>query len=85
MHAIVHGHVQGVGFRATTCVFAEQLGLKGTVKNCRDGCVEIYAQGRKDQLELLLEKLQKHHRISLIEKEYTAPMRTFTEFSTLPT
>lgn len=85
LHVIIHGHVQGVGFRATTCVFAEQLNLIGTVRNCRDGTVEIYAQGTKEKLEQLIEKLQRHHRISLIEKEYTKPTRTFSGFCTLHT
>lgn len=85
LHAIVHGRVQGVGFRATTCVFADQLNLVGTVRNCRDGTVEIYAQGTKEKLDQLLINLQGHHQISLIEKEYTSLQRTFSGFHCLPT
>lgn len=58
MHAIVKGLVQGIGFRAMTRYHAMGLGLKGTVRNLRDGTVEIYAQGSKQRLEELIQKLK---------------------------
>lgn len=58
LHAIVKGQVQGVGFRAMTRYHAQHLGLKGTVRNLRDGTVEICAQGPKKTLEALLTKLK---------------------------
>lgn len=58
MHAIMQGRVQGVGFRASTCSYARQLGLVGTVKNLADGNVEIIAQGSKFQLEELVRLLK---------------------------
>jgi acylphosphatase len=58
LHAIVHGMVQGVGFRATTQHFARQLGLTGSVRNLPNGKVEIYARGPKASLDKLLELLQ---------------------------
>lgn len=51
IHAIAHGIVQGVGFRATTRRIAFDMKLKGSVKNMPDGTVEIYAQGTKSQIE----------------------------------
>ena len=39
---VVHGRVQGVGFRDSVCRFAWKLGgLKGHVRNTRDGRVEV--------------------------------------------
>ncbi len=58
MHAIVKGDVQGVGFRATTRYYAINLGVKGFVRNLKDGTVEIFAQGSKERLEELMKKLQ---------------------------
>ena len=58
MHAIVKGNVQGVGFRALTRYHALGLGLKGNVRNLQDGTVEIYAQGSKQRLEELIQKLK---------------------------
>ncbi|PSR03781.1 MAG: acylphosphatase [Bacteroidetes bacterium SW_11_45_7] len=49
----VEGKVQGVFFRAETRNKAEQLGLKGYVKNERDGSVLIEAEGREDELKQL--------------------------------
>ena len=49
----VEGRVQGVFFRQSTQEKANQLGIKGTVKNCDDDSVEIIATGTKDQLDKL--------------------------------
>lgn len=58
MHAVVHGKVHGVGFRATCRIHAVRLGLTGHVCNLPDGTVEIYAQGPKKELEKLLSFLR---------------------------
>jgi acylphosphatase len=58
MHAIIKGKVQGVGFRAMTRYHAHGLGLRGTVRNLPDGSVEIYAQGSKQHLEQLIQRLK---------------------------
>lgn len=50
-HAIVHGLVQGVGFRDTTQWRASDLGLTGWVRNRMDGTVETVAQGSRDILD----------------------------------
>ena len=41
----VRGRVQGVCFRMETRLEAERLGLTGWVRNCRDGSVELLAEG----------------------------------------
>ena len=41
----VHGRVQGVGFRWWAQRQARALGLRGTVRNCADGTVEIAFTG----------------------------------------
>jgi len=58
VHAIVHGLVQGVAFRATTQYIARKLELKGSVKNLPDGTVEIIAQGPRLKVEQLLDALR---------------------------
>jgi acylphosphatase len=42
---IVHGRVQGVGFRWSTRRAARDLGLAGQVRNMPDGTVEVIAEG----------------------------------------
>jgi acylphosphatase len=47
---VVTGQVQGVGFRAATAQAAAEYGIDGWVANCRDGSVEIEAQGGEQSL-----------------------------------
>jgi acylphosphatase len=68
MHAIVKGYVQGVGFRANTRYYAQTLGLTGSVKNLPNGSVEIYAQGSKEHLENLMNKLKEEAGIGHVEE-----------------
>jgi acylphosphatase len=46
---IVHGKVQGVGFRRATKRLANTMLITGTVENKADGTVKIIAQGKKLQ------------------------------------
>lgn len=48
---VVRGRVQGVWFRAGTREQAERLGLRGWVRNRRDGSVEAAAAGPAEALE----------------------------------
>ncbi len=50
---LVHGRVQGVGFRWNTVHTARQLGLAGTVRNRPDGSVEVHASGEPGALDRL--------------------------------
>lgn len=50
LHAVVHGHVQGVCFRSYTRHRALDLNLRGFVRNQADGTVEVVAEGEKDTL-----------------------------------
>jgi acylphosphatase len=51
---IVHGTVQGVGFRFFVRNKAISLKITGWVRNLSDGTVEIEAQGQVSNLEQLL-------------------------------
>ncbi len=50
MHAVVHGRVQGVNFRASTQREAARLGLTGWVRNMWDGTVETVVEGPREAL-----------------------------------
>ena len=52
--AVVHGAVQGVGFRYYCALQARALGLQGYVHNRADRRVEVVAEGPRAQLEQLL-------------------------------
>ncbi|HET7466956.1 MAG TPA: acylphosphatase [Candidatus Dormibacteraeota bacterium] len=54
LHAVVHGDVQGVGFRYFVMRSARPLGVRGWVRNRDDGSVELTAEGDRAALEQLL-------------------------------
>lgn len=58
LEAVVHGRVQGVGFRVFALREARALGLSGWVANEPSGRVRCVAEGRRDALESLLEELE---------------------------
>ncbi|HJP34598.1 MAG TPA: acylphosphatase [Gammaproteobacteria bacterium] len=50
VRCLVHGRVQGVWYRASTANRAEQLNLRGWVKNLADGRVEVVIAGPPDNV-----------------------------------
>jgi len=52
---IVEGTVQGVFFRARTKDKADELDIRGEVRNLRDGSVEIVAVGDEASVQKLVE------------------------------
>ena len=67
VHLFISGKVQGVGFRAFTKQRADELGVKGWVKNLLDGRVEAVMQGAPDSIEKLLATVRKGPRSSRVE------------------
>ena len=57
--ATIYGRVQGVNFRYYTKIKADQLGLKGEVKNISDGTVYTRAEGEETHLNEFIEYLNK--------------------------
>jgi acylphosphatase len=57
LHATLHGHVQGVTFRATARRQASELGLTGWIRNNADGTVETIAEGPHDKLSQFVDFL----------------------------
>jgi acylphosphatase len=56
---IVHGMVQGVGFRYFVHDIASQLELTGNVRNCPDSTVEIVVEGDEDKIAELIKLVKK--------------------------
>ncbi len=66
----VSGLVQGVFFRDSTRHKANELQLKGGVRNCRDGRVEVLVAGEEAVIQSLIKWLKigpKHAKVSTIE------------------
>ncbi|WP_426311200.1 acylphosphatase [Cellulosimicrobium sp. E-16] len=54
LRAVVHGRVQGVGFRWATRERLVALGLDGVATNRPDGTVEVVATGPRSAVDRLL-------------------------------
>ena len=81
---IVHGVVQGVGFRYHTQLQAQQLGVLGYVRNQPNGTVEIVAEGEASPIQALLEWAKvgpASARVSYLDIEVLPAQGTFTTFS----
>lgn len=58
VEATVHGRVQGVGYRVFAIREAMALGIDGYVANELDGSVRIVAEGPREDLDALVERLE---------------------------
>jgi len=68
LHAVVHGDVQGVGFRDFVQRRADRDGLSGWVRNRPDGSVEVLAEGDRGKLGALLEDLSRGPGMAAVER-----------------
>jgi acylphosphatase len=69
----ITGKVQGVSFRATTKAVADQMGVRGFVRNEKDGSVFIEAEGDDVLLEVFLEWCHEGSDRSKIEQVEVTP------------
>lgn len=64
---LVSGIVQGVGYRAFTERVAKELGLTGWVRNLEDSRVEVWAEGEREVLDRLIERLNEGPRYAEVK------------------
>jgi len=81
----ITGKVQGVSFRATTKAVADQMGVRGFVRNEKDGSVFIEAEGDDVLLEVFLEWCHEGSDRSKIEQVEVTPgtLRNYQNFEIL--
>lgn len=92
-HTLIHGVVQGVGYRAWVEAAAAKHQLEGWVRNRHDGCVEAVFAGPSHAIDAMIADAYSGPpaaRVSLIEKreaiqDELALRRYGERFSVLPT
>jgi len=82
VHVFYSGRVQGVGFRYTVQSIAEDLKVKGWVRNLHDGRVELVAQQEEEVLKEFLERIKKYFSsyIKDIQIDWEEPTDEFEDF-----
>ena len=68
LHVVVHGDVQGVGFRYFVHRKANELELHGWVRNNDDGTVELVAEGTRPDLEQLKGVVEQGPRMARVDR-----------------
>ena len=83
LRAVIHGEVQGVGFRYWSQRQARELGLTGYVRNQWNGTVEVVAEGQRASLQYLLNLLGRGPRsawVRQVSAEWRLPTGRFRSF-----
>lgn len=82
VRVVYSGTVHGVGFRFTVERIANSIGLKGWVQNCPDGTVEVVCEGKKNDIDIFLQKIKKAmaHYIRSSTIEWQEPTGEFDSF-----
>jgi len=55
---VARGRVQGVGFRWHVREAARRAGIRGWVRNCHDGSVELLAAGDSQAVDLVIDAVR---------------------------
>lgn len=83
-HLLISGRVQGVAFRYYAQDIAQGLKLKGWVRNCWDGKVEVVMEGEKERVKELIDWCFRGPRSAIVEKvelsweKYTGEFNSFS-------
>jgi acylphosphatase len=81
---VVRGAVQGVGFRYFLYRLAPRLGIRGWVRNCDDGAVEIDAEGDAARVMAFIEAVKRgngHADIRSVVVDERTRMANHTRFT----
>ena len=81
---IVHGYVQGVGFRYFTSKNASRIGVVGWVRNAYDGTVEIRAEGTKSKLKRFINRVEQgpsHAKVTKVDIDWRPSTGKFHSFN----
>ena len=84
VRVIIEGRVQGVFFRHRTQEMAIKLGLKGWVKNRRDGRVEALFEGDQERVDQIIQWCHRGpsearvSKVDLLREDFTGEFEDFS-------
>jgi len=81
-HLLISGRVQGVAFRYYAQDVAQTLGVKGWIRNCWDGKVEIVVEGEEEKVKKLISWCYEGPGSAIVEKVDIKWEKYRGEFST---
>lgn len=82
----IHGRVQGVGFRWAMVEQARRLGVRGWVRNRRDGSVEAMVAGTPEAVQKMIEWTRRGPRGAAVTRvDASAGEGGFERFESVPT
>lgn len=82
-HVVVHGRVQGVGFRFAVVQRAEHYRLSGWVQNTPKRTVEAVFEGEEEDVRAMVEWCRRGPalaRVIGVEVDYSSATGEFTDF-----
>lgn len=88
IHLFISGRVQGVWYRASTKQFVDSLNadIKGFVRNCYDGKVELMAEGEEKYLKQIIDFCNKgpqFARVDHVEEQWADAEGNLNPFDVL--
>ncbi|MEM3156062.1 MAG: acylphosphatase [Nitrososphaerota archaeon] len=84
VHVFVSGLVQGVFYRQNAKRVADSLGLRGWIRNLRDGRVEAVIEGPEERVREMVEWMKKGppmarvERVEVVREKYAEEYRDFS-------
>ena len=76
----ISGKVQGVWYRKSTKIKADELGVKGTVQNLANGEVEVRAVAKEEKLKAFVEWCQKGPQFAVVHSVIIEEQKTPQQF-----
>lgn len=80
VHLIVSGRVHGVFYRDFVRREAERLGIKGFVRNLRNGSVEVVAEGEDNKIDEFIKSCRKGSFASFVKNVKVKQEKPTNEF-----
>lgn len=76
LQVLYEGNVQGVGFRYSVRQLAKGFDVTGSVRNLRDGRVELLATGEDDEVRAFVEAIGQSELRAHIKNHSEAPLKS---------